>query len=342
MSDSDSDDPWPNAFCGQTQYITREHYTDRYIMAEPFPSFFGIDPRPRYTIYDIEGVVLDYINTHKGYTGSTIRTIHARNMGDTVVYDEDLWKLFGLSPDKTFYIRSLFLYIAPFEYDFSRPCPICEQPRPFHFRYPNGLCDACVSSPDLLDSNGVATVVQKHVWIPMSRGLLSKEEPVEHHFTLHGVSCRRSYRSDNSLEAIVHCPLCQTEVKEERRLGAFCDRCASSECLVDENGNRVRFTRPMEDVGFTVVRYENGEITEHAHIGEFACFFQGVECVADDIGVHDRVIVRCRDRASEKRTWNPIALPPPLPGHADRDSSATDVGPATDWLDPRYPRWAAF
>ena len=349
MSDSDSDDPWPDACCGRTRYVTREYYTNRYIMAEPFPSFFGIDPRPRYTMYDIEGVVLDYINTHKGYTErtiSTIRTIHARNMGNTVAYDEDLWKLFGLSPDKTFYIRSLFLYIEPFEYNFSRPCPICEQPRPFHFRYPNGLCDACVSSPDLLDSNGAAAVVKKPVRITLSHGAsyLSKEEPVENHFTLHGVSCRRSYRSDNSLDAVVHCPLCQAEVKEERRLGAFCDRCASSECLVDENGNRVRFTRPREDVGFTVVRYEKGEIREHPHIGEFICFFQGVECVADDIGVHDRVIVRCRDRESEKRTWNPIALPPPLPGysHADRDVSVTDVGPATDWLDPRYPRWAAF
>lgn len=345
MSDSD-DDPWPDACCGRTRYVTRNYYTDRYTLTEPFLSFFGIDLRPRYTMYDIEGIVLDYINTHKGYTGRTIHTIHANKMGDVVAYDEDLWKLFGLSPDKTFYIRSLLSYIEPFRQGYPRPCPVCEQPRLFHPRTPNELCDACVSSPDLLDSKGAAAVVQKPMWIRMSPGysVLSKEYPVENHFALHGVPCRRSYCSDIALEAVVHCPLCQTEVKEERRLGAFCDRCASSECLVDENGNRVRFTRPMKDVGFTVVCYENGEMVETPHIGEFACFFQGVECVADDIGVYDRVIVRCRDRESEKRTWNPIALPPPLPGysHADHDVSVTDVGPATDWLDPRYPRWAAF
>jgi len=328
MSDSD-DDPWPGAYCGRTRYVGREYYTDRYTMTEPFLSFFGIDPRPRYTMYDIEGVVLDYINAHKGYMGSTEITMHGWNTGNTAAYDEDLWKLFGLSPDKTFYIRSLLLYIEPFRVGYPRPCPICEQPRPFHPKTPNELCAACISSPDLLDSKGVAAVVQTSV---------------ENHFTLRGVPCRRSYYSDIALEAVVHCPLCQTEVNEERRLGAFCDRCASSECLVDGNGNRVRFKRPMKDVGFTVVRYENGEITETPHIGECICFFQGVVCVADDIGVNDRVIVRCRDRASEKRTWLPIALPPPVSGysHVDCDDSETDVGPATDWLDPRYPRWAAF
>jgi hypothetical protein len=303
-------------------------------------------------MYDIEGIVLDYILTHNGYTESTgntestTRTMHGWSTRNTVAYDEDLWKLFGLTPDKTFYIRSLLFYIEPFRQEYPRPCPVCEQPRPFHPRIPNELCDACVSSPDLLDSKGAVAVVQKPVWIPMSPGysVLSKEEPVENHFTLYGVSCKRSYYSDITLEAVVHCPLCQTEVKEERRLGAFCDRCASSECLVDENGNRVCFTRPMEDVGFTVVRYENGEITERPHIGEFVCFFQGIECVADDIGVNDRVIVRCRDRESEKRTWLPIALPPPVSGHShvDCDDSVEDIGPATDWLDPRYPRWAAF
>jgi len=347
MSDSD-DDPWPGAYCGRTRYVTRNYYTDRYTLTEPFLSFFGIDPRPRYTMYDIESIVLDYINTHKGYTGRTIHTIHANKMGDVVAYDEDLWKLFGLSPDKSFYIRSLLSYIEPFRQGYTRPCPICEQLRPFHSRIPNGLCDACASSPDLLDSNGVATMVKKPVLalLPPGSFLTRKAELEENHFTLHGIPCRRPRYSMFSfaLEAVVHCPLCQTEVNEERRFGAFCDRCASSECLVDENGNRVRFTRPMEDVGFTVVCYENGEITETPHIGEFVCFFQGVECIADDIGVNDRVIVRCRDRESEKRTWLPIALPPPLPGysHVDCDDSVSDVGPATDWLDPRYPRWAAF
>ena len=305
-------------------------------MAEPFLSFFGIDPRPRYTMYDIEGIVLEYIASHGGYTGKDVK------------YDEGLWKLMGLSPGVPFLLKRIEDYVKPFYQGFLRPCPICEQPRPFHPKIPNGLCDACASSPDLLDSNGVATMVKKPVLalLPSGSFLTRRAEPEETHFTLHGVPCRRPRYSMFSfaLEAVVHCPLCQTEVNEERRLGAFCDRCASSECLVDGNGNRVRFKRPMKDVGFTVVRYENGEITETPHIGECICFFQGVVCVADDIGVNDRVIVRCRDRASEKRTWLPIALPPPVSGHShvDCDDSVENVGPATDWLDPRYPRWAAF
>lgn len=332
----DSDDPWPDACFGRARYVSFEYYTNRYTFSEPFVSFFHIDPRPRYTMYHIEGIVLDYIKSHRGYTDKQ------------VTYDENLWKLFGLSSGVPFYIGQLFFYVRPFCQGFPRPCPICEQPRPFHSDVPNGLCDACESSHNLLNSKGEPTTVNKPVMalLPAGSFLTRKAEVVENNFTLHGIPCRRPRYSMLSfaLEAVVHCPLCQTEVKEERRLGAFCDRCASSECLVDENGNRVRFTRPREDFGFTVVRYEKGEIREHPHIGEFVCFFQGVECVADDIGVYDRVIVRCRDRESEKRTWNPIALPPPLPGysHADRDVSVTDVGPATDWLDPRYPRWAAF
>lgn len=288
-------------------------------MAEPFLSFFGIDPRPRYTMYDIEGIVLEYITSHKGYTGKTGKT------GKTVAYDEGLWALFGLSPDTPCPVTRLLFYIESFQEGYDRPCPVCEQPRPFHPRTPNRLCEACTS--DLLAQKRDVS-----------------NESIRNRVTLHGVPCRRSDYKETVFEAVVHCPLCQTEVNEERRLGAFCNRCASSECLVDGNGNRVRFKRPMKDVGFTVVRYENGEITETPHIGECMCFFQGVVCVADDIGVNDRVIVRCRDRASEKRTWLPIALPPPVSGHShvDCDDSETDVGPATDWLDPRYPRWAAF
>ena len=287
-------------------------------------------------MYHIEGIVLDYIKRNGGYTDKQ------------VTYDENLWKLFGLSSGVPFYVRQLLFYVRPFCQGFPRPCPICEQPRPFHPDVPNGLCDSCESSHDLLNSKGESATVSKPVMglLPTGSFLTWKAEVIENDFTLHGIPCRRPRYSTRSfaLEAVVHCPLCQTEVNEERRLGAFCDRCASSECLVDRNGNRVRFTRPKEDIGFTIVCYENGEITETPHIGEFVCFFQGVECVADDSGVHDRVIVRCRDRESEKRTWKPITLPPPLPGYAraDRDSSTTEMGPATDWLDPRYPRWAAY
>jgi len=320
MSDSD-DEPWPGACCGRTRYVGREYYRNRYTMAEPFLSFFGIDPRPRYTMYDIEGVVLEYITSHKGYTGKTGKT------GKTVAYDEGLWALFGLSPDTPCPITRLLFHIESFREGYNRPCPVCERPRPFHPYDPNRLCEACTS--DLL--------VQK-------RDVSNESNRV----TLHGVPCRRSDHKETVFEAIVYCPLCRTEVNEERRLGAFCDRCASSECLVDENGNRVRFTRP-KDIGFTVVHYENGEIVETSHLGEFTCFFQGVECVADDIGVHDRVIVRCRDRTSETRTWLPIALPRPQSAYASAptatasdEATTCEVGPATDWLDPRYPRWAAY
>ena len=332
MSESD-DDPWPGACCGRTGFVTRSYYTDRYTMTEPFCTFFGIDKRPRYTMYQIEGIVLDYIDANIGYTNKTVN------------YNESLWTLFGLSPNEPFKARQIDHYVRPFQRG-ERPCPICEQLRPFNPRIPNGLCQTCCCSPDLLDSKGEPATVEKRKWVPLSAGFFTHiEKPVETSFMLHGVSCRRPcYGDEILLEAIVYCPICATEVKEERRLGALCDRCARSEWLVDSNGNRVRFKPSIEDnYGYQVMSYENGEIIERTHIGEFPCFFQDVACVADDIGTRERVIVRFREPI--KRTW--LFHPPPMEGSFYSDGTETIAEQeewiaATDWLDPGYPRWAMW
>ena len=336
MSDSD-DDPWPGACCGRLRFVSSTYYTYRYTFVEPFPSFFRADPRQRYSMYHIEGIVLDYITSHGGYAGKLVN------------YDEGLWRLFRLSTNEPFKIKRIEQYVQPFQQGFLRPCPICEQPRPFYPRIPNGLCEQCTASPNLLNSKGEPVIITKPVYTLLSAGsLLSyRAEPVENDFTLDGVHCRRTYSDSILLEAVVNCPLCKEEVKEERRLGAFCDRCTRSESLMDSNGNRVRFTPPTgEDYGFRVVRYEKGEIVEYPHMGEFVCFFQGVECVAEDVGVKERVIVRFRDRESAHRTWNSISLPPPMGGSFYIENihtlPETIVAPATDWLDPRYPRWASY
>jgi hypothetical protein len=273
-------------------------------------------------MYQIEGFVLDYINTHNGY------------INKAVAFDKGLWELFGLT-DEPFKIRRLSHYVQPFQRG-ERPCPVCDQLRPFDPRRPNTLCRDCMSSPDFLDSKGERTTIVKQEWVPLSPGFFTcVEEPVETSFTLHEIPCRRGDTDD--LEAVALCPVCKVEVNEERRLGAFCDRCARSEWLIDVNGNRVHFEAPVGDeYGFQVVSYQNGEIVSQPHVGEFVCFFQDIPCIADDCGSKARVIVRFRDRVD--RSWKHGTLPS-MTGTfyiESRDSGPDD----SDWLDPGYPRWA--
>ena len=329
---SDSDDPWPGACCGRSGFVSHSYYEYRYTMSESFCTFFNINIRARYTTYQLEGYIIDYIHTHNGYTNQTVN------------YDKDLWTLFGLSPHDPFKPRSIPNYIVIFQRG-ERPCPICKQQRPFDPRIPNGLCDSCCHSPDLL-SNGQPTVITKPKWVPLSAGFFTRtEEPIEMNYTLHNVPCRRTDSDDVLLEAVVSCPICMVEVKEERRLGAFCDRCARSESLTDGNGNRVRFKPPnYDEVGFRVVSYENGEIIERLHVGEFTCFFQGVPCVAEDTGTKARVIVRFLHSTS--RSWP--TMPPPMKGSfymvgsTEIKEEEWIVASSSDWLDPGYPRWAMY
>jgi hypothetical protein len=334
MSDSD-DDPWPGACCGRTGFVTRSYYQYRHTIADTFCTFFNINHTSRYTMYQIEGFILDYIHTHHGYTNKIVNV------------DEALWKIMGLLPDQPFRERHIEQYVRPFLQG-ERPCPVCTLPRTFEARVPNGLCQACTTSPDLLDSKGQPATVSKRKWTTLSPGFFTRiEELIETDYTLHGIHCKRcDFNDDILLEAVVLCPICMTEVKEERRLGAFCDRCARSESLVDANGNRVRFKPPKYDeIGFRVVSYENGEITERLHVGDFPCFFQDVPCVAEDKGTKARVIVRFLNPLT--RSWPTMA--PPIKGSFYTDGKA-DIkdeddwiaATSSDWLDPSYPRWAMY
>lgn len=299
----------------------------RYQMNEAFCALFGLDPRYRYERRRIVRAVLDYAKAHHGITNYVFH------------YDEVLWKMFGLPADKKFKTKRIERYMGPLRLTL-RPCPICEKPRPFNNYYPNGLCKECCEPYQ-------ECYKPKYVSLTESTSLffvaidttpsLSPERIV-----IQGVHCRRTHSDEPILEAIVCCPICNTEVKEERRLGAFCEACTRSEEIVDTNGNRVRF-KPLtywdkKEEGYAGLHYENGEIVKRYHTGEFSCFFRGVPVVAEDTGVHDNIIVRFRNKESEQLKWEHIRIP-----HNVEPPTYVTLPPSDDdWLDKSYPRWAAW
>lgn len=304
MSDSD-DDIGPG-------YSYYRNY--RYMMSPEFTTFFGLDPRYRYNTRHLSRVVIDYATSHHGVVNHTL------------VYDKALWRLFRLSDATPFKTRHLDRYIQPLR-NMIHPCPICEKPRPINNYWVNQVCDDC--APQIpTESGSIADRVNRKT---------SVKKQTE--FIIQGVLCKRPYYDSTVLQAIAHCPICQSEVNEERCLEAFCIRCARSEELVDANENRVRFKPSSyydEQDGFAVLHYENGEIVTRFHMGEFPCFFRGVPCVAVDTGSNDAIIVRFRDKVST--TWDNVWRP------ASFQPSEESVHPPTDsdWLDASYPRWSAW
>ena len=287
----------------------------RYMMSPAFTTFFGLDPRYRYNIRHLSNVVIDYAKSHHGIVNYVF------------VYDKALWRLFRLSDSTTFKARHLNRYIQALR-NMIHPCPICEKPRSINNYWTNQVCDDCNTYVLPIESGSIADRVNRKAPV---------EEPKE--FIIQGIRCKRAYYQSSILQAIAHCPICQSEVNEERSLGAFCSRCARSEELVDANGNRVRFKPSSyydDSDGFAVLRYENGEIVTQFHMGEFPCFFRGVPCVAADAGSNDPIIVRFRDKVSTTwdNVWRPSSFQPSEESvHPPADS---------DWLDASYPRWSAW
>lgn len=319
MSSSDSDDcPGP----GGSYY---DSY--RYQMNEAFCALIGLDPCGRYTQQQINRAVFHYGKTHNGINNHLFE------------YDEALWNLFGLPANKKFKTKRIERYSKHLQYNL-RPCPICEKPRPFKSYYPNALCKEC-SEPykEIYKPKYVSlTDFTSNFFTAIDTTPSSPpEEPV-----IQGIRCRRTYSDEPILEAIVSCPICKTEVNEERRLGAFCETCTRSEDVKDANGNRVRF-KPLaywnkEEKGFVGFHYENGEIVRCHHVGKFPCYFRDQPIVAEDTGVHNNIIVRFRNKESEALTWEHVRIIEPV-----RPLEQTYVGPTnTDWLDLFYPRWAVW
>ena len=287
----------------------------RYMMSPAFTTFFGLDPRYRYNTRHLSRVVIDYAKSHHGIVN------HA------LVYDKALWRLFQLSDATTFKTRHLDRYIQPLR-NMIHPCPICEKPRPINNYWVNQVCDDCNTCDPPIESGSIADRVNRKAPV---------KEPKE--FIIQGITCKRAYYQSSIIQAIAYCPICQSEVNEERSLEAFCSRCARSEELLDANGNRVRFKPSSyfdEQDGFAVLHYENGEIVTRFHMGEFPCFFRGLPCVAVDTGSNDAIIVRFREKGL--RTWDNVWRP------ASFQPSEESVHPPTDsdWLDASYPRWSAW
>lgn len=289
----------------------------RYTMATVFTDFFGLDSRYRLTEHQIQRAVTDYATTHNGIQDKKF------------VYDEALWKLFQLPADKPFKVSHIFRNLYPLCKKI-RPCPICEKPSPFN-SYLNRLCDDCSPSNHKpkelsIDSTDLVSKILADMTAP--------EEPTE--LTIDGVEC---CQNNGHYYAIVRCPICETKINEERRLGAFCDACSRSEDLVDANGNRVRFEPvsyyDMKD-GFVVHNYENGEIIKRFYTGEYNCFFRGMPCVAEDTGSNQRIIVRFREKFHKK--WENVRLPSVWKPTEQPTQTPTD----SDWLDRAYPRWSAW
>ena len=286
-------------------------YTYRYKMNEAFATFFGLEPRYRHRRETLQRVIIEYALSHNG-----INTFD-------IIYDETLWNVLGIPHDTTLSTKKLDNYIIK-NRCCVRTCPICgdKKVRDLYPLCDNQVCETC-AEPFGSDTN-------KYV-------------------VIQGIKCHRPYYTSPVLEAIVYCPLCKIEeVTHEKHLGAFCKTCAHSEELKDANGNRVHFEIPgyydydnyAKEDGYIGIHYENGEIIQRFHQGEFPCFFRGVECVAEDISLNNMIVVRFRNKESEALTWEHVRLP--------IESSFADLPqnsePPTDsdWITKSYPRWAAY
>ena len=301
MSDSDDDigPGWSYSY----------HYTYRYAMSDAFIAFFGLDKETahhRYNNTQLERIIVRYVESHNGMNDDTddSKAFH---------YDEALWNLFDIPATEPFKLRHLYNRIQKC-INLVRPCPICEKPSPFEYSCPNRVCKECI--PALFKKKCAKNIGLN---VALNDDLVEKiladmatpyTEPLE--IIINRIKCKQDYNS--VIKAIVHCPLCHVEVNEERRLGAFCDDCVRSEEIVDANGDRVRFKTTSsydnEDLsycydthdGFCVLFYKkcSGEIVKQFHQGEFPCFFRGIECVAEDTGVHNRIIVRFRNKDTKR------------------------------------------
>lgn len=294
MSDSD-DDIGPG-----WSYSYRYNY--RYAMSDAFITFFGLDKETahhRYNSNQLHRIIMRYAKSHNGIND------------EAFTYDEALWNLFGIPATEPFKLRHVDNKIRLL-INRVRPCPICEKPSPFEYYYPNRVCKACSA---LIEKKPLKNIEQNDDLVEKILTDMATPYTDSSEIIMNGVKCKKDYRGD--IDAIVHCPLCNVEVNEERRLGAFCVYCIRSEELVDTNGNRVRFNGRISyyenddflywdnntEDGFAVLHYENGEIIKRFHQGEFPCFFRGIECVAEDTGVHDMVIVRFRNK--DTKVWDP-------------------------------------
>lgn len=296
MSDSD-DDIGP----GGSYY-----YSYRYAMSDAFITFFGMDrskAHHRCSRDQLRRVVLNYADAHNGISNEAFH------------YDEALWNLFGIPANNPFKIRHLDDKIR-LQRNRVRPCPICEKPSPFEEYCPNKVCESCIPAYAKVVCSKSVEPTDDLVEIILADMAITYTGPSK--IIINGIKCKRRYSNKDVFEAIVHCPLCQAEVDEERRLGAFCDHCARSEELVDINGDRVRFNSNHRYDGEDFTYYDNkekdgvwvlfykkcsGEIVKQFHEGEFPCFFRGIECVAEDTGVHNMVIVRFRNK--DTKVWDP-------------------------------------
>ena len=317
MSSSDSDDDFaPGGSC---------YYAYQYQMNEAFCTLFGLDPRYRYESRQIVYAVLDYAKAHNGITNYVFH------------YDEALWSLFGLPAEKRFKTKRIERYMKHLRLTI-RPCPICEKPRPFKSYYPNGLCKDCSEPYKELYKPKYVSLNTDPFYTAIDTTPTSPPDTI----VIQGVHCKRTYSDEPILEAIACCPICKAEVKEERRLGAFCTECSRSEELKDANGNRVRF-KPLTywdkaKEGYAVLHYENGEIVKRFHTGMFPCYFRDVLAVAEDTGINDNIIVRFLNKESELVTWEHIRIPK----KAELTTQPTIPPSDGDWLDKSYPRWSAF
>ena len=273
---------------------------------------FNCDVRSCYTMYQLEGFVLNYATAHHGMANRCL------------TYDEALWSLFDLSAETPFKIHHIIRIVRAYldKYTLVCFCPVCSKKVQHPYRIKNSVCHTCCTSPDLLDSNHNVACA------PFSFG---------ESYWLNGIECRRDDWDVHRLHAIGRCPICKDVVEE---IGAFCNRCSSSEWLADSNGNRVQFElADWKEIGFRCIHYEKGEIVTRLHVGPYPCFFQGVPCVADDYGRNEHVVVRFLKPTD--REWKHIWLPAPsVQTRYDENSSVPPTD--SDWLNNAYPRWAPW
>jgi len=94
-SEEEAFDPWPGAILSETGCHTEQYYEDVYKIAPAIISFFKLDQKKRYSMRDIEKLILDYAEANNGFVSEM--TIY-RTKRKGIKYDRTLWKLLEI-PD---------------------------------------------------------------------------------------------------------------------------------------------------------------------------------------------------------------------------------------------------
>ena len=103
-SEDEAYDPWPGCTIDRTGCHNQLHYYRKYSIDSKFAEFFVMDDKALYTLHDLDNIIINYAEAHKGI----------REHCSRLEYDAKLWAFFALEIGDLFKFYQIEKYVQPF------------------------------------------------------------------------------------------------------------------------------------------------------------------------------------------------------------------------------------